>query len=78
MPPKVRAQLTISKNPVEVDLDEIPGLRAQGLLIGYEGETTLPAGGDGASTPPAGDAKAAAKPGRAAAKPDGSGQAAGQ
>lgn len=50
--PKVRVILSMHPDrPVEVDRDELPGLRSQGILLEVEGETAsgqLPAAdGDG-------------------------------
>lgn len=46
--PKVRVILSMHPDqPVEVEEDELPGLKAQGLLVGYEGETDGADGKDG-------------------------------
>jgi hypothetical protein len=62
--PKRRVTLTMFQEPVEVDESEIPGLRAQGLVTGVEGETAAPPETDTTGAPDAkpdgGDAAASA------------------
>ena len=36
---KVRVQVSMLRDPIEVDEGEIPGLRSQGILVGVAGET---------------------------------------
>jgi hypothetical protein len=67
---KKMVSVTMFEKPIEVDEDEIPGLRSQGLLIGVEGETAEhpnPAGdGTGDSGKTGDDAKTGGKRGSAA------------
>lgn len=54
---KTSVRLTMFADPHEVDEDEIPNLRAQGLLIEDEPEAAAPA-----EAAPAADAKPTRKP----------------
>jgi hypothetical protein len=67
--PKVRVNLTMFPDRgVEVDEDEVPSLRAQGILIGVEGEKAEPAGSEDKTGTEGGKASDESAPDAAASK----------